>query len=88
MQPKVAVLARAERLERVAEVVLGRGPLQRDALARPDLQGGAIGGDRLFQPLGAVLARDEVWSAVPRLFWVMAQSSGTRSRVLTPRAAR
>ena len=54
-----AVLALAERLERVAEVVLGRGPLQRDALARSDLQGGAIGADRLFEPLGAVLALAE-----------------------------
>ena len=51
LQSLSAILALAERAERVPEVVLGRGPLQRDTLARPHLQGGAVGGDRPLEPV-------------------------------------
>src|SRR5213076_2734174 len=53
-----AALALAERLERSAEIVLGRGPVERDALAGV-LQGRPIGGDGLFEPRGAALALAE-----------------------------
>ena len=83
-----ADLALAERSQRSAEIVLGRGPLQRHALAGAFLERLAVGGDRLFE--GAVpLSRSPSRSrALPRLFWVMAQSSGTRSRVRTSSASR
>ena len=44
-----------QRRERAAEVVLGRGPVQRHPLAGPLLQGRAIGFDRLLQ--GRILPR-------------------------------
>ena len=124
------------RIERVAEIVLGRRPVERHALAGPFLQRRAIGGDRLLQPRRAALAlaegsrahcrdcsgswpsraarargcvppaprdrrrppppaapcrsraRRALVSALPRLFCVVAQSSGTRSRVRSFSAAR
>ena len=49
LQPRRAALTRTKRPERVAEIVLGGGPLERDAVAGVFLQGGAIGGDGLLQ---------------------------------------
>src|SRR5262249_59799020 len=56
MEPRRAVLARAERHERIAEIVLGRGPAERRSLAGKYLQDGAIGLDRLIEPRRATLA--------------------------------
>ena len=124
----------AERPERVAEAVLGDGPLERRALAGALLERGAVRRRRPRAaprrrparrapgarcrgcsgswPSRAARARGSaprgrrgrrrppasraassprspsVWSALPRLFWVMAQSSGTRSRVRSSSAAR
>ena len=74
--------------QRNAEIVLGHGPVERHALAGLFLQRRAIGGDRLLEPRRPALALSEVRSAMPRLFWVVAQSSGTRSRVRSFSAAR
>jgi len=38
---------------------------------------------QLFEPRRPALALPRFWSAAPRLFWVVAQSSGPRSRVLS-----
>jgi hypothetical protein len=55
-EPRGAALAPAKRLKRIAEIVLGRAPVERHPLAGPLLQGGAIGHDGLFEPRGAALA--------------------------------
>jgi hypothetical protein len=49
-------LALAQLHERVAEVVLGQGPIQRHALTGCFGQRRAIGGDRLLKMVGAALA--------------------------------
>ena len=54
-----AALALTEGRERVAEVVLGRGPGEGHAVAGVLREGGAIGGDGLLEPGGATLARAE-----------------------------
>ena len=78
-----------ERRKRDAEVVLRHRPVERHALAGHFLQRGAKGGDRLLQPRRAALALARAsQSAMPRLFCVIAQSSGTRSRVISSSAAR
>src|SRR5215470_4099115 len=51
-----AALAFAESAERVAEIILGRRPLERDALVGPFLERGAKGGDGRFEMRGAALA--------------------------------
>ena len=83
-------LSRSPRLgEAYAQIVLGHGPVERHALAGPFLQRLAIGGDGLFEPRRPALALARgLDSALPRLFWVMAQSSGTRSRVRSFSASR
>src|SRR5262249_56329796 len=52
-------VARGEALERTAEIVLGRGPVERHALAGSFLESVAVGGDGLFEARGAALARAE-----------------------------
>jgi hypothetical protein len=54
-----AALAPAERLERSAEIVLGRFPVERHALAGLFHEGVAVGGDGLFEAFGAALAPAE-----------------------------
>jgi hypothetical protein len=49
-EPRRPALPPAERCERSAEVVLGRGPIGRQARAGPFLQRFAKGGDALFEP--------------------------------------
>ena len=79
----------AEPLERIAEIVLRRRPVERHALARPFLQRLAIGRDRLLKLRRPALPLAErLSSALPRLFCVVAQSSGTRSRVNSSSASR
>ena len=56
----------AEPRERVAQVHLGHGPVQRHALAGLFLQRGAVGGDRLLKPRGAALAFAEARKRVRR----------------------
>jgi tripartite-type tricarboxylate transporter receptor subunit TctC len=51
-----AALALAKPPKRNAEIGLGRGPVERDALAGPFLEGGAIGGHRLLETRDAALA--------------------------------
>jgi hypothetical protein len=48
LEPRRATFVLAERLKRIAEIVLRRGPLERYALARIFLQRLAIGRDRLL----------------------------------------
>src|SRR5215831_16894877 len=49
LKPCRAALAFPECRARVAEVVLRHRPVERHALARPFLQCGAVGGDRLLE---------------------------------------
>ena len=58
-EPCGAGLACAQGRQGIAEVVLGRRPIQRHALASVFQQGGAVGVDGLFEPCGAGLARAE-----------------------------
>ena len=77
-------------LKLAAQVVLGRGPVLGQVVAGADGEGLAVGLHRLAQPprpSGPPDARPGP-SAVPRLFWVMAQSWGRSSRVRTVRAWR
>jgi hypothetical protein len=74
--------------QRDALIAKTSGPIQGHALARPFLQRLAIGGIRLFELRGPPLKLPEMDSALPRLFWVLAQSSGTRSRVCSSSASR
>ena len=62
-------------------------PIERSPLARSFLQRRAIGCDRLLEPRRPALPLAKPPSALPRLFCVAAQSSGTRSRV-APQAPR
>src|SRR5260370_868668 len=50
LQPRRPSLAPPERLQRAAEVVLRRRPVERPPLARPLLQGQMVGRHRLLQP--------------------------------------
>ena len=50
LKPRRAALVRAERDQRIAEIVLSRRPLDRNQLLGPFLQRRAIGGDRLLKP--------------------------------------
>jgi len=52
-------LALAKPPKRIAEIVLGRGPVERDAFAGVFLQRLARGGDGLFEACGAPLALAE-----------------------------
>lgn len=88
-QPGVAVFAFGERDERVAEVgvrgrpVIGRKvvdpllPMPLDRPPRPDAEGQV-----------PVSLSPRASSALPRLFWVIAQSSGACSRLTPSRAFR
>src|SRR6202023_3891942 len=55
VEPRRAALARAEVLKRGAEIVLGRGPLKRHAIAGQLLQGLTIGFDGPLEPRRAAL---------------------------------
>src|SRR5258707_1391692 len=59
VEPGGAALALAEQLQRSAEIVLCRGPVERHALARPLFKGLAIGGDGLVEVCGVALALAE-----------------------------
>ena len=63
------------------QIVLRHRPVERHSLARPFLKRRAIGRNRLLEPRCPALPLAEPVSALPRLFCVVAQSSGTRSRV-------
>ena len=70
------------------EVVLGDGPLEWHALAGQFLAGFAMGFDGLCEPPAPLSRLPSSLSAVPRLFWVVAHSSGTRARVNSCKASR
>ena len=72
----------------IAEVVLGRSPIERHALAGTFLKGGAEGVHSLLKRSVPFSRSPRAPRALPRLFWVVAQLSGTRSRVYSSRAAR
>ena len=77
--------------ERVAQVILGRGPVLGQVVAGADGEGLAEGLHRLAQPPQTLRPAQPLAqgpSAVPRLFWVLAQSWGRSSRVQTVRARR
>ena len=88
LQAGRATLARRERREGAGEVALGRGPLERQARAGAFRERRLVGRDRLLEPRGAALAPPSAERALPRLFSVIAQSSGARSRVCSSSAAR
>jgi hypothetical protein len=71
----------AVEVERSARFVHRLGIRERRGLPRADLQRGAVGGDGVLQRGGVARAGAEVARALPRLFWVMAQSIGLASRV-------
>ena len=77
--------------ERVAQVVLGHGPVLGQVVAGVDGEGLAVGLHRLAQPpqtLRTAQPLAQVRSAMPRLFWVLAHRWGRSSRVWTVRAWR
>jgi hypothetical protein len=84
--PRCPALAPAERQKRVAETVLGRGPLQRDALAGPFRQGFTKGRDRLLQPLRAALALAEFFERVAKIALGQAVTNCRALRVHVPTA--
>ena len=76
----------AERFQRLAETDLGRGPLHRHPLAAAFQKRQPIHLDGLIELRVSLVAAPSAASASPRLLWVAAQSSGTRSRVRSSRA--
>ena len=67
-----------------AQVVLGHGPVLGQVVAGADGEGLAVGLHRLAQPpqpLRPAQPLAQARSAMPRLFWVMAQCWGRSSRV-------
>ena len=83
-QPLRPALPLAQGPEREAQVVLGPGPVLGQVVAGVDGEGLAVGLDRLAQPprpSGPALTLAQGPSAMPRLFWVLAQSWGRSSRV-------
>jgi hypothetical protein len=74
--------------QRGAEVVLGRGPLERAALAREFLEGLAIGGGGFEQVRGARFALAKALERVAEVALCPGPLEGTRSRVRSLRASR